>query len=340
MASQIAKIKTLVTASETDALLLEADLIRKYQPKYNSELKDGKSYLRVKIKNGIIKTVHNDNDPEACYYGPYPDGGEIRHLLKSIRKYFPYATQVHKPGEICFRGHLGLCPCLTKTDNTKSIKKILSGKRTKLISDLKRQMKTYSKDQNFEEALRIRDQVELLTRLGLPSHQPWEYQTNPNLRNDLQRQKVSALCGLLKINYKNNFRIEGYDISHLSGTNVAGSMVVFIDGIKNPGEYRRFKIKIDQNDDALAISEILNRRFNHPEWPAPDLILVDGPPRKSDYPVIGLEKRRETIVLADGRKINLPKSNPAIQLLMAIRDEAHRFAQSYHRLLRKKKMIE
>ncbi|MDO8514913.1 MAG: excinuclease ABC subunit C, partial [bacterium] len=128
---------------------------------------------------------------------------------------------------------------------------------------------------------------------------------------------------------------------HLSGTDVVGSMVVFINGEKNTNEYRRFKIKIDQNDDALAMNEVLTRRFNHPEWPSPNLILVDGPVRSHPKAIIiGLEKKLETIVLANGAKINLPKSNMGLQLLMAIRDESHRFAQSYHHVLRKKKMIE
>lgn len=202
-------------------------------------------------------------------------------------------------------------------------------------------MTIYSKQQNFERALKLKNQIELLTSLGVPSHQPWEYQTNPNLTTDLSINRVRILCDLLKLKYKANFRLEGYDISHLSGSNVVGSMVVFNDGIKNTNEYRRFKIKLDQNDDALAMKEVLTRRFKHLEWALPDLVLLDGPMRDyNNIPIIGLEKKFETIIMPDGTKLRLPKSNLGLQLLMAVRDEAHRFAQSYHHVLRKKKMIE
>lgn len=341
MVSQIDHVRYLVTTSEVDALLLEAEVVREWQPKYNSALKDNKSYPRVKILDSIITVVHNENDSKANYYGPYPEGSKIRLIINQIRKVYPYYSQKHKPGETCFRGHLGLCPCTTKTDNIKNIIKILTGKRLGLITNLKKQMTIYSKQQNFEKALTLKNQIDLLTSLGAPSHQPWEYQTNPNLTADLSINRVRLLCDLLKIKYKDNFRIEGYDISHLSGSNVVGSMVVFNDGIKNTSEYRRFKIKLDQNDDALAMKEVLTRRFKHLEWPNPDLVLVDG--SLHEHPnalVIGLEKKQETIVLPDGSKINLPKSNQGLQLLMAVRDEAHRFAQSYHHVLRKKKVIE
>ncbi len=343
--SQIDHIRYLITESEIDALLLEAEVIRNLQPKYNNELKDNKSYPRVKIINSIISVVHNENDPEAKYFGPYPDSGKIRLIIRQIRKIFPYYSEKHKPGQICFRGHLKLCPCTTQTNNIKEIIKILTGKRIKLIDDLNKEMKLYSKLQNFEEALKLKNQIDLLTSLGVPTHQPWEYQTNPNISAEININKIKILCDLLIIKYKENFRIEGYDISHISGTDVVGSMVVFIDGGKNTNEYRRFKIKIDQNDDTLVMNEVLARRFNHPEWPFPDLILVDGPPRHSGQSpesviIVGLEKKQETIVLANGAKINLPKSNLGLQLLMAVRDESHRFAQNYHHVLRRKKMVE
>lgn len=350
MVAQIDHLRYLVTESETDALLLEAEVVRCLQPKYNSELKDNKSYPRVKIKDLIITVVHNENDPKAKYFGPYPDSGKIRLILRQIRKIFPYYSEKHKPGQICFRGHLKLCPCTTQTNNIKQIIKILTGKRIKLIDDLNKKMKLYSKLQNFEEALKLKNQIDLLTSLGVPTHQPWEYQTNPNISAEININKIKILCDLLKIKFKNNFRIEGYDISHLSGTNVVGSMVVFIDGVKNTNEYRRFKIKIDQNDDTFAMNEVLSRRFNHPEWPFPDLILVDGGPLQlaaachsgegRNLSMVSLAKRDEIIYLPNGGQIALPKSNLGLQLLMAIRDESHRFAQNYHHLLRKKKMIQ
>jgi excinuclease ABC subunit C len=343
LVSRIAKVKVLPTASETDALLLEAELIRQHQPKYNSELKDNKSYPRIKIKDGVIRIVHRETDPDARYYGPYPAGRKIRQLLRAIRKIFPYATQTHKKGEFCFYGRLGLCPCQTPEINLPKIEEILAGRRQQLVKNLQKQMRACSRTGDFETALTLKRQIDLLSGFDLPVHEPWEYQLNPNLAAETARHQVKALCDLLKLPCRENFRLEGYDISHLSGTAVVASMVVFVDGEKETDQYRRFKIKTDQNDDAAAMGEVLKRRFRHPDWPLPNLVLVDGPvrnwPERQTVPVIGLEKREETLVLPDGSRLKLPANHAGLRLLMAVRDEAHRFAQSYHHLLRRKKML-
>ena len=356
MVSQIAKIRYLETATEIDALLLEAEVVRKMQPKYNSELKDNKSYPRVKITKGskpLVLIVRNEKPDGSRYFGPYPQGQKIRWLLRNIRKVFPYYTEKHRPEQICFRGHLGLCPCgqanwnkILERSTINNIAKILRGERPKLISDLTKAMKSAAKENNFETALKLKNQIDILTNLGVPAHQPWEYETNPNLVAERNIQKVQELCGLLKFEYKDNFRIEGYDISHVSGSSVVASMVVFTSGVKDTGEYRRFKIKTDKNNDFAAMFEVLSRR-KHNDWRPPDLVLIDGgteqvkaAQRASDYNFIGLAKRDETIILGNHQELRLPRNTAALKLLQEIRDEAHRFAQNYHKKLRSRKMLQ
>ena len=207
-------------------------------------------------------------------------------------------------------------------------------------------MKRHAKLQNYEEAQKIKHKLDLLSNLGVPAHQPWEYETNPNLVAEKNSQRVKNLCDLLSLKFKDDFRIEGYDISHLSGSNVVASMVVFTNGVKDTNKYRRFKIKADKNDDFAAIFETVSRRQHH-DWTEPDLGLIDGgveqvraATRAANYNFIGLAKREETVILNDLTKLELPKNTDALKLLQEIRDESHRFAQSYHKKLRSKKMLQ
>jgi excinuclease ABC subunit C len=179
---------------------------------------------------------------------------------------------------------------------------------------------------------------------------------NPNLDEDLKNQEISELIGALnKNNYNLNRldRIECFDISNISGTNPTGSMVTFTDGVKDGKWYRKFKVKtlVTPNDFGM-LDEVLRRRLKHQEWPLPDLLIVDGgkgqvaiatkiiKENKLSIPIIGLAKKEETIITSDLKEIYLPNDSIALKLIMRIRDEAHRFAITYHRKLRSKSLLQ
>ncbi len=359
MVEQIARINFIRTESENDALLLEANLIRKFQPKYNVELKDNKAYPLVKITKDQpfprLLVVRRQEKDHAAYFGPFPAGTGLKSILYSLRKIFPYATEIHHPGEKCFRAHLGLCPCASEEvikrypAGLKKLAAILNGQRQKVDRELEKEMNRLAKEQNFEAAARIKAQREGLARLFSSEYRPWEYEVNPNLWEDKRREELTRLAAVIPLlSGKIPERIEGFDIAHLGGKEVTASLVVFTDGAKDGKQYRRFKVRVDGNNDTAAMAEVLSRRAKRTDWPKPDLILVDGglgqvrAARKAirKIPVIGLAKKEEEIYLADGKVITLPRTDPGLQLLQRIRDEAHRFSRKYHFLLRKRKMLQ
>ena len=175
------------------------------------------------------------------------------------------------------------------------------------------------------------------------------------MTDDLREKELTELTDILQKNnvpVKNLDRIECFDISNISGTNPVGSMVTFINGEKDSNWYRKFKVRsLNTPNDFAMMEEVLSRRFRHSEWPFPDLLIVDGgkgqvstavkviQKMKLSLLVVGLAKREETIVTSDLREISLAKDSPAIKLLMRIRDEAHRFAITFHRKLRSKNFL-
>jgi excinuclease ABC subunit C len=175
------------------------------------------------------------------------------------------------------------------------------------------------------------------------------------LTDDLREKELTELANVLQkynIPVNNPDRIECFDISNISGTNPVGSMVTFINGEKDSNWYRKFKVRsLNTPNDFAMMEEVLSRRLKHPEWPFPDLLIVDGgkgqvstavkvmQDLKLNIPVIGLAKREETIVTSYLKEIILSKNSPALQLIMRIRDEAHRFAITYHRKLRSKSFL-
>jgi excinuclease ABC subunit C len=241
--------------------------------------------------------------------------------------------------------------------NLNTIKRLLSGKSTIVLHELEKQMEHYSKKEEYREAATVKTQLEKLKYLISPRFSPASYMENPNLYADLRAKELESLSEILKINMPS--RIEGYDISNISGTDATGSMVVFTNGEKDTNNYRRFKIKTKNTpDDFHMMHEMLTRRLRHDEWDMPDLFLIDGgagqvstalsalKARGVTIPLVGLAKRFEEIVVPieqgdelEFRIIKIPVGSPALSLLQRIRDEAHRYARSYHHLLRKKKMI-
>ena len=366
LVSQIAKIKTIKVESEIESLLLEANLIKKYLPKYNINLKDGKAYplIRITIKDKYPKVLvaRRQDDQLSVYFGPFPNAGAMRLVLKTIRRIFPFQAVINHPNKPCFYNHIGLCPCPTfyKDDSYKQtikhIIKFLNGQTKNVIKDLEKERNEFSKNQQYEDASTVQKKIDAIKLITSKFYHPNEYEVNPNLKEDIRREELALLKESLNregVGVKNLQRIECYDISNISGKNAVGSMVVFIDGEKASSLYRKFKIKNDYNglpNDFAMMEEVIGRRIKHAEWQLPGLIIVDGGKGQVSsalkalknlnikVPLVGLAKQEEIIITSDFKEIILSKESKQLHLVMRIRDEAHRFAISYHKKLRAKKL--
>lgn len=363
LVENISNLDLIKVDSEVEALLLEANLIQKYKPKYNIELKDNRAYPLLKITINekyprISKTRTIEND-KAKYFGPYTDVNTLNYILRELRKMFLFRTCRVLPKKPCLYYYIGKCqaPCIFTTKNQeieykKYIKNVilfLEGKKDLLIKELLNQQNNAIKEENFEKAGEIKNQIEKIKDLTKPSIKPFEYLKNPNLIEDQIEQSLQGLKEVLNkyfISIQNLNRIECYDIATVQGKFSTGSMIVFTNGTKNTNEYRRFKIhKEGKPNDYEMLREVLNRRFTHQEWQTPDLLVIDGgkgqlstgeevlKELQQDIPIIALAKREEEIYIRDD-KLNLNKSSNALKLLQRIRDEAHRFATTYHKKLR------
>lgn len=387
LVDKIESIRYIRVASEVESLLLEANYIKKFAPKYNIRLSDGKAYplIRITIKDTFPKVLlaRRMEDSKSVYFGPYPNVKAMKMVLRTIRRIFPFQSIVNHGNRPCLYYHLELCPCpeVFKDKNYKKdiakIIKIFSGKTTTLIRDLEKEMQKESKDENFEKAKALKSQIQALELIIKPTHTPFEYDANPNLISDIRELEMTELQAHLKnegLLVEKLERIECYDISNTSGKQSVGSMAVFTNGEKDSSQYRRFKIykTMGPNDFAMH-QEVLRRRLVHKEWPYPNLIIIDGGKGQVsstikilnevgvDIPLIGIAKREEELVipsrlslrgssaLQNDRSnlpekflptefvvIRLPRNSKALHLVMRIRDEAHRFAITYHKKLRSK----
>lgn len=369
LVAQVKKIKVIKVESEIEALLLEANLIKKFSPKYNIRLTDGKAYplIRITIKEmyPAVLTVRRSEDRKSIYFGPFPSSNTVRSVLRLLRRIFPYHSTVNHPKKVCLYHHLNLCPCIPAFDNEvtrvayqKTIKHIvdfLEGNTSKVVKELEKERNELSKKEQFEEAGNIQKQIDNINFITHPVHKPFEYETNPNLTEDLRYKEMLSLQNILSTHgypIALPSRIECYDNSNIQGTNPTSSMVVLTNGNIDKSQYRKFKVRsVKGPNDFATMQEVLKRRFGHTEWPYPDLLIVDGGKGQISsaaivlddlgitIPLIGLAKREETIITRDFQEIKLKKSDPALQLVMRIRDEAHRFAITFHRKLRSKNML-
>jgi len=364
LVSKIAKVKYIKVFSEFEALLLEADLIRTYKPFYNIQAKDDKSPIYITITKeevpliNVVRKKNLEYSKNLFIKGPFPSATTTKEILKTIRKIFPYCS--HKnPKKPCLYAHLGLCPYPYGSDQAKeeykktitNIKKLLSGKKTQLMRDLTAQMQSFAKENMFEQASEIKNQLQKLEYLVTTYRDPIEFLHRPSLVDDLSLTRLKDIKEKLNLE-KVPTRIECYDISNISGKFATGSMVVFINGKSDKSQYRRFKIKVlDTPNDFEMMKQVLARRFKN-SWPKPNLIIIDGGKGQlsaalevakkynQTMPIVSLAKRLEEIYTSPKEDpISLPKESPARQLAQAIRDEAHRFAITYHRHLRSKNFI-
>lgn len=339
---------------------MELNYIQKYKPKYNVRLADSKSYplieITLKDKYPKVLITRRAERKGSKYFGPYPNVGTMKSVLKIIRRIFPFQSVTNHPKKPCFYYHLGLCPCpevfkdSTYGKNIRYIVNFLSGNTKKVINDLEKNKSIYIKEEKFEEASDMQKKIDSIKLVTSPFYKPFEYDENPNLRDDLRDMELKELEKVLndnnvKVTYP--AKIECFDISTISGKHATGSLVVFINGEKDGSLYRRFKIRYTGvPSDFAMMEELIRRRLNHPEWNLPDLMIVDGGKgqvssaikvlieKNINIPLIGLAKREETIITDKFIEIRLLRNSKALQLLQRLRDEAHRFAITYHRKLR------
>ena len=350
--ANVVDIEYRATATESMALLLEASLIKEHKPKYNVSLRDDKSFPLVKITNEEFPAIYvtrKKEDDGAKYFGPYTNAALLREALKIIRRNFPYRSCSTLPKKACmyYRIKLSPAPCIgkiSKSDYAETIKQIsliLEGKNEELVKELSREMRQKAKERKFEEAALLRDKM-----IALNTFRPSLYNAEAAL-NELR--EVLRLPVMPR-------RIEAFDVSNILGRQATASMVSFYNGLADKDNYRRFRIKtVKQSDDYKMMAEAVHRRYlrlKEENLPLPDLILVDGGrgqlcAAKKELEglglvisIVSLAKREEEIyTLFIPRPIRLKNNSSALRLLQCIRDESHRFALKYHRLLRKKRFL-
>lgn len=325
MVSQIAKVEYFETESEIEALLLEADLIKRLKPKYNQRLKDDKAYPLIKITGEEFPRVAvvRRKEGRGSHFGPFPQGS-IRKVLKIIRRPFPYRDctkskfeRYKKLGRGCLFSDLELCPtpCIGNISESdykaqiEELKKFLRGRGEEIIQNLKLKMQNEAERKNFEEAVKLRDKISRLNYIRQRFKTPSAAELDINLPEDQRHEELEELkqiLGLAKIPE----RIEAYDISNISGKMATGSMVVFENGEAKKNHYRRFKIRLgEEPNDVGMIKEVLRRRFKRMKTVSQRLDLKGGPTsREEDSSFL----KTPNLILIDGGKGQL---NAALEVL-------------------------
>lgn len=359
---EVKKINYKKTDTALEALILESRLIKKYKPPYNVRGKDDKSFLYVEITRDkyprVLLVRGKDLEKGNLHYGPFTSAKSIREALRLVRRIFPYSThpdtkvmgiglprviqlpEIRRP---CFEYQIGLCPgtCvgdISKRDYAKiarNIKLLFEGRKSKLLKILEEEMRAAAAREEFELAEKKKRQIFALKHIQ-----------DVALISESEDRELNVKDKML------SGRIEGYDISNISGTYAVGSMVVFVNSKPSPSEYRKFKIRtVSGSNDVGMLKEVLQRRLRHKEWPLPDLLLVDGGKPQvyvaeevlcefgHKIPTVGIakgpkRKKNELVFPTSGSYTEYGSYTRAV--LIRVRDEAHRFAIAYHRKFRRK----
>lgn len=370
LVQRIHSISTIEVASEIEALLLEAKLIKKNRPVFNTQWTDDKDYLYIKItwKDEIprVLTARREKIPGNMYFGPFPSASTVKYTLQTLRRIFPYCnerkTQFRKDGTNLYTD-LGLCPgphagFISLKDYRKHVRKLtqfLEGKKEHVVKQLEKEMKQAALLEQFERAGKIKKQLDGMAYITTQVTGPEEYLENPQLLLDKREDELQGLTKELGLP-STPVRIECYDISTIQGRFAVGSMVVFTNGQPDKSQYRRFRIRYkeipkDVPNDFWMMREVLSRRLKN-DWPLPDLFLIDGGKGQVSavlavleengihIPVAGLAKRLEELfVPGKETSIQLPHEAPALHLVQRLRNEAHRFAITYHKKIRNKETL-
>lgn len=324
------------TDSVLEALIAEANLIKKYQPKYNTKEKDNKSFNYVCLTKEDLPRVLIERerllekDKYQAVYGPFPKGGELKEAIRIIRRIFPFLDNDSvKKNNKQFYDQLKLNPSsqIEYKKNIKHLKLFFQGKKKSILSSLKKEMMKKALEQKFEQASEIKRKIFALEHI-----------------NDISLIKKESLS------YQNGFRVEAYDIAHMSGLNMVGVMVVLENGQPSKKEYRKFIIRTrSKADDIGALREVLERRLKHTDWPLPSLIVLDGglaqknigekvlKENKIKIPIISVVKdeRHKPKVILGERSL----SHKYKELILIANSESHRFAINFHTKKRNQKFL-
>ena len=369
---------TLQTESEVEALLAENRLIKDLHPKYNARLTDDKTYPYLMVTTeDEFPGVYVTREPRTQgvkLYGPFTSVYQLKEAISHLQKAFKFRTchlEISESDDkrrffrpcLLYAIHQCTAPCAAKIprdaygEDIKNLLRFLDGNRDSVLKDLQKQMKEASEILQFERAARLRDEIKALEALGKRASKGTEQFWQPEAFVQYPREGVPALQEALGLAEPPRI-IEGIDIAHLHGGEMVGSLVCFIDGVPFKDGYRRYKIRHGQgNNDFLSLQEVVSRRYReagqHNEL-YPDLILIDGgvgqlnaamevfhgmdhrPPQ-----VVSLAKKEELVYVPSAAEpIRLKRNHQGLKLLQYVRDEAHRFAQHYHHILRRKAQLE
>ena len=353
---RVKDLEYILTTSEEEALIYEANLIKEKKPRYNVELKDDKSFpfLKLTLSEEFPRLIitRKKADDGARYFGPYTRVKLLRKALSVMKGIFPLRTCRKIPDHVCLSFHIGQClgPCIKKISQReyreilRQLVLFLEGKKTTLLKELTQKMEKLEKEENFEDALVIRNRISALSEV--PGKKIRDYSGWGDVACKLKR--------ILKLP-RLPLNIEAFDVSNISGKEATGSMVYFHNGRPDKSNYRKFKIKTVKGiDDYAMIREIVRRRYKRlkeENGAFPDLIIIDGGKghlwaaydelvrlNLRRIPVASIAKREEKIyMLGSKASLDINRDSQLLYFIQQIRDEAHRFALKYHHKLRKKK---
>jgi len=347
----------IVTASEEEALIYEASLVKEKRPKYNVDLKDDKSFPYLKLtlneKFPRLLITRKKRDDGAKYFGPYTRVKLLRKALSIMKGTFPLRTCRKMPPQVCLSYRIGQCagPCAGRINEKKyqeivrQLTLFLEGKKTRLLDELAKKMDVLARAQDFEEAAMIRNRIAALSEV--PGRRFSDYSGWGDVAIKLKR--------LLKLPWL-PLRIEAFDVSNISGKEATGSMVYFLNGKPDKSNYRKFRIKgVKDIDDYAMVREIVKRRYTRlkeEKAKFPDLVIIDGGKghlrvaydelmrlNLRRIPVISIAKEHEKIyTLGSKMPLDINRDSEILHFIQQIRDEAHRFALKYHHKLRENKL--
>jgi len=357
MLGAVAAIEYRRTPSEHEALILESELVKRHQPRFNVTLKDDKSFPCIKVTREAVPRVfigrRKKNEDGVDYFGPYTNAKLLRRALNILRKGFPFCSCRRFPKKVCLNYDLKLCagPCQGKISKKayrqiiRGLEGFLSKKDSDLIGELSLKMRRLVLAERFEEAAKSRDLLEALSLLI--SLKKFDAEQMLFFESDFEKLGLK----------KEPRRVETFDISNIASDQAVGSLVSFYKGKPDKDNYRRFKIKtVARIDDYAMLREVVRRRYERLRAESarmPDLIVIDGGPGHLEaargvleglglsIPMIAIAKSQELIYTVYHKgPLKLGRDSKALRLIQAARDEAHRFALKYHRLLRRKDTLE
>ena len=362
----IADFETFVVKSEPEALLLEGKLIKEYKPRYNALLKDDKRFLLVKVNLNEpyprFKFARLKKEDGALYFGPFAHAGAVRVAMQWMRKKYGVLVQgtgAPKEKDLKYSTYLVPVP-LKDMPREEYVRRVelacgfLEGRNREATEELDSQMRSAAAAQQFEKAAVLRDVIGSLREIARAARErKFSHDLKPKIDRQAELADLQRVLGLPAL----PSHIEGFDISNISGTLTVASTVCFRDGKPHKDHYRHYQIKtVEGSDDFASMAEVVSRRYvrlREEGGTMPDLVMVDGGAGQLSaalgalaqlalaLPVIGLAKQMEEIYTPAGSQpLRLPRTSPALHLIQRLRDEAHRFANTYHQKLRQRRIKE